>query len=89
MSLGDIVAVGALAERKGSSLNSLKALGECPRLVPIAVGSHVGAKLAAGRANEARFEIRQPNIVRPSIAADRDEMAAPIIRAIDQEAMHA
>jgi hypothetical protein len=49
------------------------------RLIPIEVGSHVGAVLAAGRANEARFQIRQPNIIRPSVAADREVVAAPVV----------
>jgi hypothetical protein len=49
------------------------------------VRPNVGSPLAARRANEPRLKIRQPNIIPPSVATDRDVVAAPIIRAIDQE----
>ena len=46
---------------------------------------HVGAALAAGSAHKPRFDIGQPDIIRPGIAADRDRVAAAVIRAVDQE----
>jgi len=49
---------------------------------------HVGAALAASCAYELRLEIRQPNIIRPSVTADRDVMGALVIGAIDQEPAH-
>ena len=49
----------------------------------------VGPALAAGRAGELRLKIRQPNIIWPSIAADRDVMGALVIGAIDQESAYA
>jgi hypothetical protein len=53
-------------QRRGSSVT----LGECV-LVPIEVGPHVGASLAACRANEPGLKIGQPHVIRPSVAADR------------------
>jgi hypothetical protein len=35
------------------------------------------------------LQIRQPDVNRPSVAADRDPVAAAIVRAIDQETAHA
>jgi len=49
--------------------------------VPVEVWPHVGASLAAGCAN---IEIRQPHHP-TNYAADRDVMAAVIIRALDEE----
>jgi hypothetical protein len=40
-------------------------------------------------AGEPRLQIRQPNVIRPLIAADSDPMAAMIIRAIDQRTANA
>jgi hypothetical protein len=56
-------------------------------LIPIKIRPHVGAAMAACLAGEARFNIGE--IIRPPIPADRERVAAPIIRAIDQEAAHA
>jgi hypothetical protein len=47
-------------------------------------GADVGTSLAAGLADEPGFQIGQPDIIRPSVAADRGPMAALVIRAIDQ-----
>jgi len=49
----------------------------------------VSASLLAYLAGEPGLYVRQPNIVGPPIAADRDVMAAPIIRAIDHEPANA
>jgi hypothetical protein len=54
--------------------------------LPIEVRADVSASLAASLAGEARFKVGQPNIVRPSVAADRGPMAALEIGAIDQQA---
>jgi hypothetical protein len=53
------------------------------------VRPNIGAPLAAGRAYEPRLEIGKPDVIRPGICADRGGMAAPIIRAIDQNAADA
>ena len=56
--------------------------------IPIEVWPDVGTQGAASLANESRFKVGQPNVARPSVAADRGPMAAPI-RAIDQQAANA
>jgi len=50
---------------------------------------YVGTPLAAGGADKPWLKIRQPNVIRPSVAADRDVMAASIISTVDQEAANA
>jgi hypothetical protein len=40
--------------------------------------------LAASLARESRLYIGQPDVIRPSVTADRGPMAALVIRAIDQ-----
>jgi hypothetical protein len=50
---------------------------------------NVGASLAASLADEPRFQIGQPDVIGPLVGADRDRMAAAIVRAIDQDAAHA
>ena len=52
-------------------------------------GPHVGAAPAAGRAGEARLDIRQPHMIRPAVGADLDVMAAFVVAAIDQNVAHA
>jgi hypothetical protein len=49
----------------------------------------IRAALAASLTGEARLDVGQPGIIRPAVAADRGPMAAPEIRAIDQEAANA
>jgi len=56
---------------------------------PMEVRADIRAPLAAGLAGEAKLDIGQPNIIGPSVAADRRPMAALIIRAIDQETANA
>jgi hypothetical protein len=45
-------------------------------LVPIRITSDVGTTLAAGRANEPVLDIRQPNVIRPSITVHPDKRSA-------------
>jgi hypothetical protein len=45
----------------------------------------VGALPATGLTSEQGFDIGQPDVIGPSIGADRSRMAAMIVRAIDQE----
>ena len=45
----------------------------------------IGSSLATNLACEKRLEIGQPDVIRPSVAADRCPMTALVIRAIDQE----
>jgi hypothetical protein len=53
------------------------------------IRAEIRAPLAAGLAGEARLDVGQPDVIRPSVAADRRPMAAPEIRAIDQQAANA
>ena len=57
--------------------------------VPVEVRPHVSAALAAGRANEARLDIGQPDIIGPAIAADGDRMTAAKVPAINEDPAHA
>jgi len=45
--------------------------------------------MAAGCANETRLNVGQPGVIRPAVTADRNRMAAAIVRAIDQQAANA
>jgi hypothetical protein len=58
-------------------------------LVPMKVRPDVSASLAAAFADEAGLNIGEPDVVRPLVRADRDRVAAVIVRAIDQDAAHA
>jgi hypothetical protein len=49
----------------------------------------VGTSLAAGFAHEPRLEIGKPDVIGPLVRADRDRVAAMIVRAIDQDPAHA
>jgi hypothetical protein len=57
--------------------------------IPVEVRPDVSPSLAAGLADEPRLEIGQPDVIRPSISADRDRMTALVIRAVDQDSAHA
>jgi hypothetical protein len=59
----------------------------CP--VPVKVGPDIRATMAAGLADKPRLKIQQAEIIRPSFGIDRDGMAAPIIRAVDEDAENA
>jgi hypothetical protein len=48
---------------------------------PIKIRADISAAPAASLAGKPQFEIGEPNVIRPSIAADRDVMAAPVIGA--------
>jgi hypothetical protein len=56
--------------------------------VPIEVG-RTSAPLAAGGAGEAVLDIGEPNVIGPSVTADRQRVATVVVRAIDQDAAHA
>ena len=51
-------------------------------LLPIEIRADVSAPPTAALANEQRFDVAQPNVIRPPVAADRDPMAAPVRRVI-------
>jgi hypothetical protein len=53
------------------------------------VGPPDGALRATSLANKSRFKVGQPNLVGPSVPADRRWMTAPEIGAIDQETANA
>jgi hypothetical protein len=59
------------------------------RSFPIEIRPDIGALLAAGLARKPRFEIGEPDIIRPSVAVDCRPMAAAKIRAINQETANA
>jgi hypothetical protein len=56
---------------------------------PIEIRADIGAAPAAGLANKSRLEIGQADFIRPWVSADRDEMAASVIGAVDQETANA
>jgi hypothetical protein len=49
----------------------------------------ISASLAACFADEARLDIGEPHVIRPSVGASRDRMAAMEIRAVNENAAHA
>jgi hypothetical protein len=53
------------------------------------IRADISAPQAAGLASEPPLDVREPNAIRPPVAADRSPMAAPEIRAIDQETANA
>jgi len=53
------------------------------------VGANIRATSAASLAGEPLLQIGQPSVIWPPIAADRSPMRAMIVRAIDQETVHA
>jgi hypothetical protein len=53
------------------------------------VRSDIGAEPAARFAHEALFQVREPDVVRSRVCADREGMAAMEVRAIDQETARA
>jgi hypothetical protein len=59
------------------------------RLIPVKIRPDVSAFLAARLAGKLGLNVRQPDVIRPLIAADRGRMAAAIMRAIDQNAANA
>jgi hypothetical protein len=56
---------------------------------PAEIRANVGTFPSASLASEARLDIGQPDIIRPAVAADCRRMAAPVVRAIDQETANA
>ena len=52
------------------------------------IRAYVGASLAAKLARKLRLYIGQPDVIRPSIAADRGRMPGAVIGAIDQQTAH-
>ena len=56
---------------------------------PMEVWPDIRALRAAALADESRLDVGQPNIIRPSVAADRGPMAAMVVGAIDQETANA
>jgi hypothetical protein len=56
---------------------------------PAEIWANVGTFPSASLASEARLDIGQPDVIRPAVAADCRRMAAPVVRAIDQETANA
>jgi hypothetical protein len=56
---------------------------------PIKQRPDIGPSLAAGCADEPSLQIGEPDVIRPWVGADREGLAALVIRAIDQDAAHA
>jgi hypothetical protein len=46
-------------------------------------------RVAAARANEIRFDIGKPDMIRPAVGADLDVVAAFVVAAIDQHIANA
>jgi hypothetical protein len=59
------------------------------QLVPIEIGPHVRAALAAALANELRLEIGQPDLAGPRIGAEFLPVRAMMVGAIDDQAANA
>jgi hypothetical protein len=57
--------------------------------LPMKIRPDISAPLTASLAGEARLDVGQRNVIRPPVTADRGPMAAPEIRAIDQETANA
>ena len=57
--------------------------------VPVEVRPDIGPAIAARLTGKPGFKIRQANVIRPPVSADRRGMAATIIRAIDREPAYA
>jgi hypothetical protein len=57
------------------------------RLIPIP--PDMATARIAGLADKAGFQIGEPDLIGPSLCADRDRMAAMKVRAIDQKTAHA
>jgi hypothetical protein len=55
------------------------------RFSRLPIGPDLGAAPAARLAGKSRLKIRQAEVIRPSVAADRGPMRAVIIAAIDQQ----
>jgi hypothetical protein len=79
----------ASARQRVGSSNDLFQPRIGPPLFAIVIRADIGASLAANLAGKARFQIGQPNLIRPAVAAGSRAMAALVVRAIDQEAANA
>jgi hypothetical protein len=75
-----LILISALRVNSGSS-------GCCPS--PNEIRPEIGRPGAAGLTYEQRLKIRESEVVRPSISADRDRMAAVVVGAVDQQAADA
>jgi len=73
----------AMQKKKVIWLRRSIAPGEQVRLIPMKIGPDVSPALAASRADETRFKIGQPDVIRPWIGAGRGVMRAVIVAAID------
>jgi len=77
-------------DRSGTIVKSETMVHHRGRLpVPVEIGPNIRTSRAARLANKSRLEIRQPGIIGPSIAVDRQRMAAAIVGAIYQKAANA
>ena len=85
----DVVCLASCPQIKGINPAGSKSPGERPRLVPIRITPDLGTALAACGASEPFLDIRQPNVIRPSITAHPDIVAATIVLTEDQEPAHA
>jgi len=57
--------------------------------VPVEVRPDIGPAIAARLTGKPGFKIRQANVIRPPVSADRRGMAALIVGAIDQQPAYA
>jgi hypothetical protein len=56
---------------------------------PVEVRTDISASLAAGLAGEPGLDVREPDVIGPTVPADRNPVAAMVVRAIDQETANA
>ena len=59
----------------------------CWGLIPYEIRPHICAALAASQADKSIFNIGQPDIIGPAIAADGDRVAAAVVGSIDEQAV--
>jgi hypothetical protein len=57
-------------------------------LCALPIRPRIRATPAASLAGKPRLDVRQPNIIRPSVAADRSPMAAMIVGTVDEQTAH-
>lgn len=75
----------------GLTLGNLRVayVDRCRRLGAVKIRTNISAASSARSANEPRLEIRQPHIVGPAIGIQRQVVATPVVRAIDEDVSHA
>src|SRR6266404_3119940 len=79
----------AVEKARGRRERIAEAAASMARFPRVIISPNDGASFSARLANESRFKIREPDVIRPSVAADFCKVRAFVIRAIDQQAANA